>query len=201
MAKDRRTQYTKNVIRQALFELLKEKPINKVTVTDICKSADINRSTFYSYYEDVYALLTQIQNELFENIVFTLGTDNWFEDLLKLVDENRDLCAILIGPNGDSSFIRQLIYLGYDSSMRIWHKMFPDATRSQLDYYYAYLASGVIGILENWVANDYKDSIEDVGSFIMDFSTKGLSSLGDLEAASVTPVTPDLPPSADTPAP
>ena len=55
MATDRRTKYTKSVIRQALFDLLKEKPLNKITVTDICKMADINRSTFYSYYEDVYA--------------------------------------------------------------------------------------------------------------------------------------------------
>ena len=37
MATDRRTKYTKSVIRQALFDLLKEKPLNKITVTDICK--------------------------------------------------------------------------------------------------------------------------------------------------------------------
>ena len=46
MATDRRTKYTKSVIREALFDLLKEKPLAKVTVTDICKLADINRSTF-----------------------------------------------------------------------------------------------------------------------------------------------------------
>ena len=39
MATDRRTKYTKSVIRQALFDLLKEKPLNKITVTDICKMA------------------------------------------------------------------------------------------------------------------------------------------------------------------
>ena len=105
MATDRRTKYTKSVIRQALFDLLKEKPLNKITVTDICKMADINRSTFYSYYEDVYALLTQIQNELFENIVLTLANDNWFNDILHLIDQKRDLCQVLIGPHGDSSFI------------------------------------------------------------------------------------------------
>ena len=41
MATDRRTKYTKTVIRQALFDLLQEKPINKITVTDVCKLADI----------------------------------------------------------------------------------------------------------------------------------------------------------------
>lgn len=177
MATDRRTKYTKTVIRQALYDLLKEKPINKITVTDICKLADINRSTFYSYYEDVYALLTQIQNELFENVVFTLTTENWFEDLLKLVDENKDLCQILLGPHGDTSFIRQLMYLGYDNSMRVWQKMYPNAPSTTLDYSYAYLANGVIGILENWVCSGYKLTIEEVGKLLMGISMNGINFL------------------------
>jgi AcrR family transcriptional regulator len=177
MATDRRTKYTKTVIRQALFELLKEKPISKVTVTDICKLADINRSTFYSYYEDVYALLNQIQNELFENIVFTLSSDDWFKDLLKLVDDNRDLCQVLIGTNGDSSFIRQLFYLGYDNSIRVWQEMYPKATTTEMDYSYAYMANGMIGILENWIVGGYKLPIEEVGKLIMGISVNGLKFL------------------------
>lgn len=177
MATDRRTKYTKTVIRQALFDMLQEKPINKITVTDICKLADINRSTFYSYYEDVYALLTSIQNELFENVVFTLTTDNWFSDLLRLVDQNKDLCKALIGPHGDSSFIRQLIYLGYDSSMKMWKEMYPNAPAVLLDYSYAYMSSGVIGILENWVCSEYKQTIEEVGELLMGISMQGLNYL------------------------
>lgn len=177
MATDRRTKYTKTVIRQALFELLQEKPIAKITVTDICKLADINRSTFYSYYEDVYALLTQIQNDLFENVVFTLSTSQWYEQLLKLVDENKDLFQILIGPHGDPSFIRQLFYLGYDNSMRIWQKNYPGASATLLDYSYAYLANGVIGILENWVCSGYEQTIDEVGELLMGISMNGLNYL------------------------
>ncbi len=153
MATDRRTKYTKSVIRQALFDLLQEKPVTKITVTDICKNADINRSTFYSYYEDVYDLLTSIQNDLFENVVFTLSTENWFDDLLKLVNENKDLCQALLGPHGDSSFIRQLIYLGYENSMKTWGEMYPHIETDILDYYYAYMSAGVLGVLENWVCS------------------------------------------------
>lgn len=177
MATDRRTKYTKTVIRQALFDLLQEKPINKITVTDICKLADINRSTFYSYYEDVYALLTSIQNELFENVVFSLNTQTWFADLLKLVDQNKDLCQALIGPHGDSSFIRQLMYLGYDSSMKMWKDMYPNASAEILDYSYAYMSNGVIGILENWVFSGYKQTIEEVGELLMGISMQGLNYL------------------------
>ncbi len=177
MATDRRTKYTKSVIREALFSLLQEKPLSKVTVTDICKLADINRSTFYSYYEDVNALLTSVQNDVFQDAVFTLAQDDWFEKLLKLVDENRDLFTVLIGPHGDASFIRQLLYLGYDNSIRLWSKQYPDASNEEMDYLYAFISNGVIGIMENWVCDNYKESIEDVGKFLYGISMYGISYL------------------------
>ncbi len=174
MATDRRTKYTKQVIREALFDLMEDRPINKITVTDICKEADINRSTFYAYYEDVYELLSSIQSEMFENVILTLSSENWFEDLLQIVDENRDLCKVLIGPHGDSTFMRQLIYLGYENSIVFWKKKYPDASPELLDYLYAYMSSGVIGILENWVFSDYALSIEEVCEILMGISTEGL---------------------------
>lgn len=109
-----------------------------------------------------------------KNIVITLSTQNWFEDLLRLVDQNKDLCQVLIGPHGDTSFIRQLMYLGYDNSMKMWHKMYPNADESTMDFSFAYLANGVIGILENWISNDYNPSIDKVGELLMGISMKGL---------------------------
>lgn len=60
---DRRTRYTLGVIREAFFELLREKGFEKTSVTDICKRADINRGTFYLHYEDKYALLNHLIDE------------------------------------------------------------------------------------------------------------------------------------------
>ena len=54
---DRRVKYTKKVIKDTFIDLLSEKDINKVTVSEICKIADINRATFYRYYLDVFDLL------------------------------------------------------------------------------------------------------------------------------------------------
>ncbi len=61
--KDRRARYTLGVIREAFFALLREKGFDKLTVTDICKLADINRGTFYLHYEDKYALLNALIDE------------------------------------------------------------------------------------------------------------------------------------------
>jgi len=70
---DRRTAYSKKVIREALFELMKEKPLNKISITEICSLADVNRSTFYSYYEDIYDLHRKILREYFEKQHETLA--------------------------------------------------------------------------------------------------------------------------------
>ena len=61
---DRRTLYTKNVIRAAFLCELKGKEYNKITVTDICKRAEINRSTFYLHYVDAVAVFDELLDEL-----------------------------------------------------------------------------------------------------------------------------------------
>jgi len=63
MARDRRVEYTKMVIQNSFTRLLKEKPINKITVKEICELADINRSTFYKYYLDPYDWIEQAERE------------------------------------------------------------------------------------------------------------------------------------------
>ena len=65
---DRRTKYTKKVIRETFIDLLSEKDISKVTVSEICKIADINRATFYRYYLDVFDLLDKMEDEFVDEV-------------------------------------------------------------------------------------------------------------------------------------
>ena len=58
-------QYTKKNIREEFIKILNERPLNKITVKDIASACKINRNTFYYYYTDVYALLSELfQTEL-----------------------------------------------------------------------------------------------------------------------------------------
>ena len=58
---DRRIKYTKKVLKETLLNILEKKDISKISVTEICTEADINRGTFYRYYNDVYDLLKGIK--------------------------------------------------------------------------------------------------------------------------------------------
>ena len=81
---DHRVRYTKMVIKDSLLELMKECSISKVTVTDICKKANINRNTFYSHYANQFELLSHIEDELYEEFRQVVGHTMNLEDSGKL---------------------------------------------------------------------------------------------------------------------
>jgi AcrR family transcriptional regulator len=57
---------SRRLIRQAFIELMNEKEIDNITVTDIVKRADINRGTFYAHYKYTRAVIEQIKNDTIE---------------------------------------------------------------------------------------------------------------------------------------
>lgn len=63
MKEDRRTRYTKNIIKDTLLELMHQKPFDKITVTELCRKAEINRGTFYLHYVDIYAVLDELEED------------------------------------------------------------------------------------------------------------------------------------------
>lgn len=61
---DRRTRYTRQVIKEAFLKLLEEKEYPKITVTEICRLAEINRGTFYLHYYDTADVLDDLLSEI-----------------------------------------------------------------------------------------------------------------------------------------
>ena len=52
------------MIRQAFEELLQQREFSKITVIDIVERADLNRSTFYAHYPDIYGIVDEMQDEI-----------------------------------------------------------------------------------------------------------------------------------------
>ena len=66
---DLRIQKTRKVLRESILALLKDQPLEKITVKDICDRAMVNRMTFYKHYEDKYLLLDDAINEIKDSII------------------------------------------------------------------------------------------------------------------------------------
>ena len=59
-------------IRDALMKLMEDQELEDVTVMDICKEADIHRTTFYAHYEDIYDLMEQVERQIRRELSETL---------------------------------------------------------------------------------------------------------------------------------
>lgn len=88
MTTNRSVLRTKKAIRQAFIELLSEKKsIEKITIIELTDKANIVRSTFYSHYDDIYAVAKEIQKEIANALS---------ETLTNYVQENNDDLSIPI---------------------------------------------------------------------------------------------------------
>ena len=59
---------SRQMIKKAFAEMLNEKDITKITVTDVVEKAGISRGTFYAHYMDIYDLYNAIQNNMMEAV-------------------------------------------------------------------------------------------------------------------------------------
>lgn len=76
-------QNTKQLIMDTFVELLNERSFEKITVTDIVNRCDINRNTFYYYYQDIYDVLEELLSNETERIIHQHKKfEKWQDELI-----------------------------------------------------------------------------------------------------------------------
>ena len=173
MEKDYRVRVTKMLIRKEFTELLKKKPIQEITVREICERTGINRSTFYNHYQDVYDLLEQIENEMLgelaenlKNVVSENDPMNMelFKGIFRSLMENSDMCVIMLGENGDKSFLYRMLETGKENCVAAYTKYFPKATEEQLEDFYSFVSNGCVGLMSRWIHAGMKKTPDELAS-------------------------------------
>lgn len=174
---DRRTRYSKMVIRDTLFELMREKPINKITVKELCEKADVNRSTFYAYYADIYDLNRHIIKELFihqrefinKSIEILSSTPDitklTLEDYYKIayaylsiVKENKELYSFIFHGQANSP-----VQISYDKVyFSQINKRLPEKYRESFKRSFSFVSGGTTAFFIRWILNDCKEPLEDM---------------------------------------
>lgn len=162
MSDNRRVRMTKKMIKDAYLELLETNPSEKISVTDICKVADVNRSTFYMYYEDTVILRQDIENDVLEQIPVlsgipeTITSDKEFVDVLEkffsYIQENHRMFRILILQSDNRAFNRRLI----ETVLEKYRTEVETLNNPLLaKYEYVFITSGVIGLLGSWIEDNF----------------------------------------------
>lgn len=172
-------KHTADKMNNALITLLENKDFLKISITDICQKAGVNRSTFYAHYDNTYDLLKEVYQRLIKNFL----EECTFESSINLSNMNHL-------SKDDLNFITPkylLPYLRYIQKHRRLYKIYTDNIftfdANQVDDYltqhifipiYAkygvtdkklitfmqkYFLKGIEAIINEWVLNDCEDDI------------------------------------------
>lgn len=169
---DARVRFTRMVIEQSFLELLREKPVSKITVTELCEKAQINRATFYKHYLDVADLLEKTEENLFDQIREFFGSEKiklrgFLVKMMYYTKENQSRYMALGGDHGDPNLMAKTFMVCYESAYPLVEQNMPGMKESERQMLYHFLSQGAGGILTWWIKDGMQEKPEDVAQFIL----------------------------------
>nr|WP_263323566.1 TetR/AcrR family transcriptional regulator [Neobacillus sp. Marseille-Q6967] len=179
----KRQNRTKEHLRLALIELIKEKGYHSVSVKDIVNYAAYNRSTFYVHYQDKIELAEDLLNSMLQGLEDSVGKP--------YVPGQKVYTANLHAPSFN---IVSYIYkhrnffelIKYDDTLPGLHTRFPQSILRiykeqfifktinnipvNMDYFKRYTAYGFYGLILNWITMGFKESREEFIQEVIDLT-------------------------------
>ena len=161
---NRRRRESIERIKKVFIELLQTKELHEITVSDICKRCELNRSTFYANYADIYELADKVGEDLEREVdlLYETETTQSFNsnDYLKLFRHIKE---------------NQLVYctyfkLGYDNQFKLKyydiHQAKQHFDNQHIEYHIEFFRSGLNAIVKKWLAGGCKETPEEMDEII-----------------------------------
>lgn len=180
---NRRVRFTRSALREALIDLILEKPLVSITVKDICARADINRSTFYLHFKDVTDILRTTEDEIIEHMHERECRElqeikGFFIDFLEQIRSNpriMKVIQVLCSEQGDPYFVRKLQTMTYEAFLDGWDMhMMPEMSEQRKLLVFSYIISGMVSMLSTWATRAQDTPTEQVVSLLMGLMWHGL---------------------------
>ncbi|WP_223594671.1 TetR/AcrR family transcriptional regulator [Neobacillus bataviensis] len=163
---DPRILRTRQLIKDALIDLLQEMELNKITVNRIAERATINRVTFYLHYRDIQDMMEKMAQEMAEGIeeIMRSATDKestgetdslMLESLLEHIAENGKFYKVVLGTRRTPIFTERLLKILTEViTKRTGIHSFRASGDIQRDVAIWYGSSALIGTIIAWLRND-----------------------------------------------
>lgn len=161
---NRRKRASIQKMEQALMELLQTRELNQVSVSELCKRAQLNRSTFYANYADIYELADTIREKL-EAQVAELYTDETVQGF-----NSNDYLKLFRHIARNQMFYHTYFKLGYDETYKIL-AYDRDLAKRHLDnrfieYHMEFFKSGLTRIIKLWLQKGCRETPEEMFEII-----------------------------------
>ena len=178
MKTDSRIIQTKRAIKKEIISLLRQYPLNKITVKMLCDNAEINRATFYRYYEDIYDLYDKIKEEFIDEVFAHFVNANFLRTqenigaFLTEIKKRSDMIFALTNQRDAIAFTDifcQKIYGDFEYRFR---EIFKEFDEQQCRTAYVFVVSGCAGVLGTWFSGGMKTDVNEVALLLNTFLAK-----------------------------
>ena len=166
MSNDIRSRYTKETIERVVVDLLQEKPVEKITVTEVCKIAQINRSTFYKYYLDCYDVVEKLQQVAIDGLKGFLkimqkensDAESLIGSMLTYLRGHQDEIVFRARYYRTETFMEEIIKICFRNVI----EMFNERDQSIPKDVVAFILSGSTGVISEWMYRDMTDDPREI---------------------------------------
>lgn len=178
MKSNQRVALTKRLLQEALQRLMKRKPLDKISVSELCDEAQINRATFYRHYNVPRDVLVEMQLQFTERVHTALDMNTlvntpyrYVEQLCACLYEHSELVKLFIRNNSEEDMISLfdeffLMLLKEDDS--IIKKRTLDQSEQKLVS--AYMAGGGYYMLRRWLLDGIDKTPQQIASLVLSFA-------------------------------
>lgn len=172
-ANNQRFLQTEKQLHRILLELLKEKEPGKITVSEVCALAGINRKTFYNHYLDIYDLMEQTEAQMGKKLVeevisedHYLGIGHVFEKVFEFVKENRAFYSVYLSRNSKMQVINIILPEKYQISKAETGRKIGFADAYELSYHETFFMAGLTAMIRLWLDNGCMESPKEMSRMI-----------------------------------
>ena len=169
---NRRTQLTKKIIKESFLQLLATEPLEKISVAEICRRADVNRGTFYTHFTDTAALYQEIQDDLFNEIQPHLAQapvanlEQWLENLLTILERHHDVAIFITSDARKNTLLKKIFSEVYQLATKNFQALYATTNPLELDYYFSYYSIGTIGTIADWLEKGRNIPVADLAKIL-----------------------------------
>ncbi len=164
---NQRIAVTKRMIKEGLMRLLEKKTLEKINITELCQEAGINRTTFYRYYELPRDVLTEMQNEFFEETFDRFQKPLTVSDIERTfvcLSEHAELVKLFFRYNSDTDWTNLFtrFYTNFPGLKKT--KAFQNLDENSAKLLSAYLSGGAYFLTRKWIMDDIPMSPKEVAA-------------------------------------
>lgn len=171
---NRKITYTKMVLHESFDKLVAQYGVKGVTVKSLCEEADINRSTFYSHYEDLYSFEKEIEIEAAKKLMDVMNAypyDENFEEkvlqsFLSLVEESGRKGFFLLEQGWTGEGLKYLRNESKKKFIPLWKER-SSFSEEELNKAFDYLFGGTIEFFKRWYRDEKKIPFSEVSNIYM----------------------------------